>query len=64
MFIHYAVFNDQRFCPNLIKFGRELSVSEGPVQNLTHFSAEVFLISIRNSDEKYDPYQNVSLNKL
>ena len=53
MFIHYAVFNDQRFCPN-VSFGRELSASEGPIQNLTHFSADFILIIIKNSDEKYD----------
>jgi len=27
LFIHYAVFNDQRFYPNLSEFGKSLSVS-------------------------------------
>jgi len=27
LFIHYAVFNDRRICPNLMKFGKSLSIS-------------------------------------
>ncbi len=43
-YIHYAVFNDRRICPNLIKFGKSLSVSVRLIQILTHFSTECFLL--------------------